>query len=162
MNGWKYFYNNWRDDGMMKGYLKIIAHRISRKITTTADDTTRAAERPNTKTNNRKKKSSCKDAINWTISIAGACTRTLQEEERVEQGRRRTATMWTLKWLTIREESSQYSRLFRNLSLEDEEGYKKWMRWNKSQFRELLELMRSDIAKKGRKYEEGYEIRGVP
>ncbi|XP_050715779.1 uncharacterized protein LOC126998330 [Eriocheir sinensis] len=87
-------------------------------------------------------------AFKQRIQILAAFTVLLAEEENEERERiRRRRKIWTRKWLKRRMEGSQYKNLFQELALEDEDGYRNWMRLDRRQFYEVLELIRPSISK---------------
>ncbi|MPC99155.1 hypothetical protein E2C01_094551 [Portunus trituberculatus] len=80
------------------------------------------------------------DPVDHAILAVGLYAIALQNK------RKRKARIWTRRWLARRQESL-FRNLVQELSLEDEEGYRKFMRLNKLQFHEILELVRQAITK---------------
>ncbi|MPC80964.1 hypothetical protein E2C01_075563 [Portunus trituberculatus] len=60
---------------------------------------------------------------------------------------RKKRKIWTRPWLAQRVEGSQYNNLIQELALEDQDRYKNWMRLDRNQFLEVLELIKPAIAK---------------
>ncbi|XP_050707453.1 uncharacterized protein LOC126992692 [Eriocheir sinensis] len=63
---------------------------------------------------------------------------------RAKQAKKRA---WMRSWLVRRERESVYHRLLKELSLEDHETLKNWIRLDKSQYHRLLELVTPLIAR---------------
>ncbi|KAG0730177.1 Protein ALP1-like [Chionoecetes opilio] len=55
--------------------------------------------------------------------------------------------IWSRNWLKRRTEGIQYKNLVQELALEDENGYRNWMRLDRRQFHEVLELIRPAISR---------------
>ncbi|KAG0714513.1 Protein ANTAGONIST OF LIKE HETEROCHROMATIN PROTEIN 1 [Chionoecetes opilio] len=71
-----------------------------------------------------------------------------EEEEIAERARNMKARkIWSRNWLKRRTEGSQYKNLVQELALEDENGYRNWMRLDRRQFHEVLELIRPTISR---------------
>ncbi|KAG0720088.1 hypothetical protein GWK47_049188 [Chionoecetes opilio] len=84
------------------------------------------------------------------LKIFGALTVLImaEEEENAERARNMKARkIWSRNWLKRRTEGSQYKNLVQELALEDENGYRNWMRLDRRQFHEVLELIRPAISR---------------
>ncbi|KAG0718480.1 hypothetical protein GWK47_000796 [Chionoecetes opilio] len=84
------------------------------------------------------------------VNILGALTVLImaEEEENAERARNMKARkIWSRNWLKRRTEGSQYKNLVQELALEDENGYRNWMRLDRCQFHEVLELIRPAISR---------------
>ena len=84
------------------------------------------------------------EQVDHAILAVGLYAIALQEQDKRKRKARR---IWTRRWLARRQERSLFRNLIQELSLEDEEGYRKFMRLNKHQFHEILELVRPAITR---------------
>ncbi|KAG0727931.1 putative nuclease HARBI1 [Chionoecetes opilio] len=66
----------------------------------------------------------------------------------INRRRRAKKRAWIRSWLARREKESVYHRLLKELSLEDHETMKNWIRLDKDQYHKLLQLVTPLIAKK--------------
>lgn len=69
------------------------------------------------------------------------------EESAGGRENRKRRKIWTRPWLARRVEGSQYNNLVQELALEDQDRYRNWMRLDRNQFLEVLELIKPAIAK---------------
>ena len=84
------------------------------------------------------------EQVDYAILSVGLYAIALQEQDKRKRKARR---IWTRRWLARRQERSLFRNLIQELSLEDEEGYRKFMRLNKHQFYEILGLVRPAITR---------------
>ncbi|KAG0725785.1 hypothetical protein GWK47_037935 [Chionoecetes opilio] len=66
----------------------------------------------------------------------------------INRRRRAKKRAWIRSWLARREKESVYHRLLKELSVEDHETMKNWIRLDKDQYHKLLQLVTPLIAKK--------------
>ena len=64
----------------------------------------------------------------------------VEDEQKAAPTRRRIhRRVWVRKWLSRRQESGQYERLLTELHMEDERGYKNYLRITPDLFHEMVE-----------------------
>ena len=88
-------------------------------------------------------------AVNM-ISLGAYTLLKRREEEisrRQHQQRRQRRLLWVRDWLLRRNEGSQFSNLLQELSVEDHASFQNYMRLDRDQFREMLELVTPLIIK---------------
>ena len=61
---------------------------------------------------------------------------------------KRERSMWIRDWLTLKH-LCRYDNLLRELSLEDKNNYRRWLRMNEDSFKKLLAITESTIKKQG-------------
>lgn len=69
----------------------------------------------------------------------------MMNEKKNEKRKRRD---WVKCWLKVREEKSAYSNIIRELRLNDQESYRKYLRMSTDTFEELINLVGPSITKK--------------